>query len=251
MTIDKVFKNPTVKQVIFQIQFPNLFYLENKIPDIQLDILKEFPESALIIKQPLQVFNSIKTSEAEKQDVSSTVLEKVWEFKNSKGYTLGISTNSLSIHSTVHKTYANDSCENKFRDTIEYCLKTFQKHVKLPYVTRIGLRYIDECPLTEKTTDNYNASFNSALSLSKFPVENVDELYIRVVKKIDDIKIIYQEIFDYNNNNDPKAIIIDFDGFSTNVEFENCLIVSDKLHEAISNEFENTIKQPIIDYMER
>lgn len=31
MTKDKIYNNPTVKQVIFQITFPNLFFLEMKM----------------------------------------------------------------------------------------------------------------------------------------------------------------------------------------------------------------------------
>jgi len=45
MQINEVFPNPTVKQVIFQIRFPNLFYLESKIGEYQLKIMQRFPES--------------------------------------------------------------------------------------------------------------------------------------------------------------------------------------------------------------
>ena len=31
MAINEVFPNPTVKKVIFQIRFPNLFFIESKI----------------------------------------------------------------------------------------------------------------------------------------------------------------------------------------------------------------------------
>ena len=45
---DEIFPNPTVKQVVFQIVFPNLFYIENKIGELQLKIMTEFPESTLL-----------------------------------------------------------------------------------------------------------------------------------------------------------------------------------------------------------
>ena len=48
MAIDEVFQNPTVKQVIFQIRFPNLFYMESRIGDYQLKIMNDFPESSLL-----------------------------------------------------------------------------------------------------------------------------------------------------------------------------------------------------------
>ena len=49
MSINEIFPKPTVTQVIFQIRFPNLFFIENKIGDLQLKIMKEFPHSKLII----------------------------------------------------------------------------------------------------------------------------------------------------------------------------------------------------------
>ena len=51
MVINEIFPNPTVKTVVFQIRYPNLFYIENKIGEIQLKLMKEFPESALLYRQ--------------------------------------------------------------------------------------------------------------------------------------------------------------------------------------------------------
>ena len=47
MTINEVFPNPTVKLVAFEIKYPNLFFLESKIGDLQIEIMEQFPESAL------------------------------------------------------------------------------------------------------------------------------------------------------------------------------------------------------------
>jgi hypothetical protein len=51
MTINEVFPNPTVKQVVFQIHFPNLFYIESKIGELQMRIMEKFPESAILFRQ--------------------------------------------------------------------------------------------------------------------------------------------------------------------------------------------------------
>jgi hypothetical protein len=40
MAIEEVFPNPTVKQVAFEIRFPNLFYLESKIGELQVKIME-------------------------------------------------------------------------------------------------------------------------------------------------------------------------------------------------------------------
>jgi hypothetical protein len=44
-------------------------------------------------------------------------------------------------------------------------------------------------------------------------------------------------------------LTLDFDAFKLNVKTEDYLTVTDDLHEFISEEYEKTIKQPVIDYM--
>lgn len=249
MSIDKVFPRPTVKQVIFQIQFPNLFYLETKIPDFQLDIMKDFPESALIVNQPINFTANQQNNEHNNQFQENSFAQKIWEFKNPDGYVLSVTSNSLAITSDLHKTYDNNDSTNRFRDIIEQCLNIFKKHINLPFVNRIGLRYIDECPIKENTSKIYHDSFNSALSENKYNIEDIEDCMIRVVKKSDEYRIIYHEVFNFLNDGQ-KFVILDFDSFALNVKFDECLQTTDKLHSLISDEFEKTIKQPIIDYME-
>ena len=247
MAINKIFKNPTVKQVIFQIQFPNLFYLENKIPDIQLDIISMFPESALIVQSPFAITignNPIAPQESE----NDAIAYKAWEFRNANGYELSVTSTTLSISSKLHKTYNNRDGEHRFRETIEFVLGAFEKHIKFPIINRIGLRYIDECPLPEKTTALYADYFNTAFNLEKNPIEQINEMRLYIVKDVGDCKIIYQE--NYLPLNAPKIVVLDFDGYKQNVEFQDCLITTDKLHSIISDEYENSIKKPIFDYME-
>jgi hypothetical protein len=42
---------------------------------------------------------------------------------------------------------------------------------------------------------------------------------------------------------------MDFDGFAKNIESQNYLEVTDQLHSIISEEYENSIKEPIKKYM--
>lgn len=243
MALNKIFNNPTVKEVIFQIQFPNLFYLESKIPEFQMEIMHEFQDSDLIIKQPITIVNNVDV----RYDNENIFTQKIWQFKSRKGYKLEISNNSLSIDSDVHKTYDNPNSDTRFRDVIELCLSKFKKVTNLQYVNRIGLRYIDECPIFEKTTESYLNSFNSAINVDKLKIEDIDELHVKVNKKFDGYNIIYQEVV----GKDSDVVILDFDGYATNVKYDECLYITDNLHKTIICEYENTIKQPIIDFMER
>jgi len=48
---------------------------------------------------------------------------------------------------------------------------------------------------------------------------------------------------------DQYKLVLDFDGFAEKFKPEDCLSVKDKLHEIISREYENTIKEPVYRYM--
>ncbi len=247
MALNKVFPKPTVKRVIFQLQYPNLFFLESRIPDIQIDIIKEFPVSDMIINQPL-VFVPANTKQINEDDNKNIqpLIQKIWQFKSPKGYTLSITNDNFSISSTTHKTYNNSESQDKFRDIIESFVSVFEKHIKLPFVNRIGLRYTDECPLFDKKSETFNNSFNSAINTERTPIEETEEYYFKTVKNVQEYKIIYQEILKPNKSN---IITFDFDGFATNIEYNNIMKTSDKLHDILSLEFENSIKKPIFDYM--
>jgi hypothetical protein len=55
MAIREVYPNPTVKKVIFQIRFPNLFSMERLIGDYQVKIMAEFPKSALLVRRSVLI----------------------------------------------------------------------------------------------------------------------------------------------------------------------------------------------------
>ena len=71
-------------------------------------------------------------------------------------------TNSLSIVSQEHKTYNNPGTDKKFRDVIDFVVTNFFKTINVPIIKRIGLRYIDECPLPSKDNETLKKLYNSA-----------------------------------------------------------------------------------------
>jgi uncharacterized protein (TIGR04255 family) len=175
MTITEVFPNPTVKQVAFEIRFPNLFFIESKIGDLQMKIMDKFPESALLFQR--QILFALDTEKIE--DIQKKVPQegvKIWQFNNpALGYKLDISSSSLVISSTSHKTYNNQQSENRFRDIIAHVITPFFSLTKLPILNRVGLRYIDECPFKEKSTTTFLAHFNSCFATTRFSIE--DNIY--------------------------------------------------------------------------
>jgi uncharacterized protein (TIGR04255 family) len=247
MTITEVFPNPTVKQVVFQIKFPSLFYLEGKMGDLQLKLMSEFPESAILYRRRVVVADlgpgaTLENIPADQDDN----LTKIWQFKSENKCILNVMADSLDISSEYHKTY-NLSDGPRFRDVIELVVASFLEVTRLPLIRRVGLRYIDDCPIISKDNKTLRKWYNSAFPLDRFPISLADEMHFRTVVQRNDFRLRYMETLSQEDGK--QSLLIDFDGFATNVEAGKYLEVTDQLHQMISEEYEQSIKQPLIDHM--
>ena len=247
MSIDEVFPNPTVQRVIFQINFPNLFYIENKIGDLQMRIMKEFPESSLLFRRQI-VFadmgpDTILDSVVEPDKEMS---KKIWQFRSKKKYLLNVLSNSLDITSEYHKTY-NLGAGDKFRDIIQFVCDNFLDVTSVSVLNRIGLRYIDECPLPSKDNAAFAEYYNSVFPIERFNLAFADEMDFKTVVKRGDYHLRYIESL--KKKDDEYKLILDFDGFAKDVDPKDYLNVTDILHTIISGEYEATIKGPVYEYM--
>lgn len=251
MAIDKVFAKPTVKQVIFQIKFPNMFYIEKSIGDFQVKIMKEFPDSALILRKKMVFADKDQGKSMNVQpdlDSGDDFDQKIWQFKSDKGYTLSVSSSSIGISSQYHKTYNLDG-GHKFRDIIKFVVETFFDLISVPLISRIGLRYIDECPIPVKNNLSFKKHYNSTFPLKRFNIANAKEMMFKTVVSIDEYNLIYVESLQIIESK--YKLILDFDGFAENIETDKFLVTADRLHKIISDEYEKTIKEPIYKYMNR
>src|SRR4030042_6390785 len=157
----EVFLNPTVKQVVFQIRYPNLFFIENKIGDFQLKVMSKFPNTSLMFRRQFLLANL--GPKANLDDIPQENLEggntKIWQFKSEDDIELNVLADSLDISSTSYKTYDNINHDKRFRDIINFVVDAFIEITNVPVFNRMGLRYIDECPLFEKTNTKLSESF--------------------------------------------------------------------------------------------
>jgi len=248
MSINEVFNNPTVKQVIFQIRFPNLFYLENKIGDLQLKIMKEFPQSALLFRRQV-IFADVGPEgklENIPGDLDKEAGKKIWQFKSNKNFQLNVLTDSLDITSQYHKTY-NLEGGDKFREIIKFVLDCFFEVTSIPVINRIGLRYIDECPLPSKDNDTFRSHYNSIFPVDRFNIAHANEMDFKTVTKKGEYYLRYIESL--KKVDSEYKLILDFDGFAENINPEDYLTVTDDLHTIILEEYEKTIKEPVYKYM--
>ena len=249
MSINKIYPNPTVKKVIFQIKFPNLFYIENKIGDLQLKIMEKFPQSSLLFRKQI-VFADIGPGvklENISNDLGEEKGKKIWQFKSSKNFQLDVLSDSLDISSQYHKTY-NLEGGDKFRDIIKFVLDQFLEIVSIPIINRIGLRYIDECPIPTKDNATFDSYYKSVFPIKRFNLAEVDEMDFKTVIKKGEYYLRYVESLQKVRGE--YKLILDFDGFANNIDSKDYLTTTDNLYAMIIEEFEETIKEPVYKYME-
>lgn len=250
MTIKEVFPNPTVDRVVFQIRFPPLFSMESRIGDYQLKIMDRFPESTLVYQRQVIITQRGAARATAKEEAENTEpVEKIWNFKSGEGVELNVQTSSLDITSHLHKTYANPNAEYRFRDAIQFAVDSFLSIVTLPKITRIGLRYIDKCPIFSKTSKSFTEHYNTALPLHRFSIEDAETLRLEAVVRRPPYTMRYVET--YQEREDVIDYALDFDGWAVNVSPAVYLKTTDALHDLISDEYQNSIKAPMVDHMRR
>lgn len=251
MAITEVFPNPTVAKVIFQIRFTNLFAIENLIGEYQAAIMDRYEESNLLIRRNFLIANLApgQAIEGPAEDNEAVPVGKVWNFKSSQGVELNVQTDSLDISSSSHKTYNNSDAPSRFRDAIRHAVDSFLKITKLPVIQRIGLRYIDDCPVPGMTNADFMRFYETAFPLSRFPLPDVEELFFRVRVKKDPYVVQYVEHLHQDGLRWRYAL--DMDAFAVKVNAAEYLSVTDRLHELIVAEYEASIKEPVYAHMRK
>jgi len=247
----EIFPNPTVKRVAFEIRFPNLFSIDRNIGDFQEKILREFPESKLIFRRQI-VFADIGPEgklESVPEQIETQGGRKIWRFESKDKHVIEVLTNSLVITSEHHKTYNNPGYEKKFRDVIRFVLTKFFEVFSIPIINRIGLRYIDECPLPSKDNKTLMEHYNSSFPINRYPIDDSVGLYFEIRTKRGNHNLVYRERLVTKNGK--YKLVLDFDGYETDVPSEDFLKVTDELHQIIETEYFNTIKEPVIEYMRK
>lgn len=250
MPIAEVFPNPTVKTVAFEAQFPNLFFLESKIGDLQIKLMDRFPEALMLYRQKFVLADippGGKVSDSLPMNLDESNGQKVWQFRSPQSF-VNIQTNSIVIQSDFHKTYNNPNSTERFRESIQFLMDAFLELTKIPLLTRIGLRYIDECPIPEKNNESFTQYYDSVFPLARFSLTDATEMDFKSVVKRGDSFVRYVESLQRSDGENFK-LILDFDGFQERVSSDQYMTVTDHLHDLISNEFEKSIKEPLYNYM--
>ena len=257
----KIYKNPTVKTVIFQIRFSNLFMIENKIGDFQTEIMERFPESSLIVRRELLFADVGPQFKMEEIPINENLGKKIWQFKSDDNYVLNVQTNSLDITSKRHKSYYinKETNEEGFRDIIQFSVDKFLNFIPIKTLKRIGLRYIDECPLPLKKVEDSQMPildnedflewYNTSLPLHRFNLNNLGIMKFEADIKRENYNLIYRESIGPKDKG--IKLFIDFDAYKENIQSEEYLKVLDEIHKLIHKEWNDTVKEPVKNWMDR
>ena len=213
--------------------------------------MKEFPESVLLLRRPL-----VLTDEADKEKLEQMVsdlkeqdaVNRVWQFESKRGVKLEITSNSLALVSTSHKSYRHGE-EERFRDVIDSVTSRFYEVTQVPVVNRVGLRYINECPILENSTHGFRDHYTTAFPLDRFPLEDATAMDYKVVIGRGRHKLRYIESL--QGEGEDRRLILDFDAWSEKIQPSTTLGITGELHDIISREFRETIKEPIVKYMRK
>jgi len=247
----EIYQNPTVKEVIFQIKYSDLFSIEKNIGDFQMKIMDRFPISKFKVRRQFifaDLGPNMKIEELPDVADQPNLAQKIWHFQSEKGIEVNVTINSLDITSKYHKTYDIGDGE-KFKDTIEFVVAKFLEIFPISIITRIGLRYIDECPIKELKKEEFNKCYNTSFPLDRFDLQDVEGLESKTKVKKEDFYLVYIEKLMISSQK--PVLILDFDGFAENIKANNYLAVTDDLHNLIHDEYERTITDKLREYMRR
>jgi uncharacterized protein (TIGR04255 family) len=250
MAITEVFPNPTVKEVHFEIRFPNLFYIESKIGEFQLQIMDRFPKSEEVFQRQVLIADLGPEGKLNlpPEELHGPAVSKIWKFTSETGLEVDARTDHLGIKSTRHRTYNNPGASERFRDLIELVVEKFLMVTCLPMVTRVGLRYINDCPVPPALTNSeFQRFYDTALALHRFDLSCAREMGFRTIVSKGTHCLTYRETL--AKRGETFRLTLDLDAFSTEVTPGSCLAVTDELHNTIVAEFEHSIKGPVYDYM--
>ncbi len=251
MAINEIFPNPTVKQVIFQVRFPCLFSIESLIGNYQVRIMEKFPNSQLLHSRAflLGTMEESKHVKDASEEQNLGAIKKIWKFTTESGVVLNLQVDSLDISSEVHKTYNNPKGKERFREIVEFVMRHFFETTQIPKINRIGLRYIDECPVPSRGNVSFRKHYNTTLAIDRFKLKDAVEMTFLSRAKRGKYFFTFRESFTEKSGR--PLLTLDFDGSAQNIKSSECLAVTDKLHELISSEYDAHIKEPVRRYMRK
>ncbi|PHP45401.1 hypothetical protein B6V01_004215 [Methanosarcinales archaeon ex4572_44] len=102
---DEIFANPPLHEVAFEVRFPHLFYINQRIGEFQLEIMDDFPKSSQISEQAFAIDEkgiSIKDNEnpIPKKNYQLLFQSAIREIDNSYKYIMDFDGYSINVEAS-------------------------------------------------------------------------------------------------------------------------------------------------------
>jgi uncharacterized protein (TIGR04255 family) len=123
----------------------------------------------------------------------------------------------------------------------------FLERVPMKKFSRVGIRYIDRCPLELRTNEYFKNYYNPVINIDKYNVESIQESQVLIRTKMPDYFLLFQCAI--KQVEDKYYYFLDYDGYGNDIEVGKYLAVTDKLQKAIKEEYLNHITEEFKNYM--
>jgi len=246
----KKYSKNFLNEVIFQIRFSPLLQLytdqESAAAEFQNVVGHEFKDVKFQQSKKVSVTIDNNTGKAIESKTNDEFL--TWIFISDKGKHIRLNGKELIL------SYGENSYHdfNEFYKDIELALKGLNKFT-VPKIKFIGLRYVNQIKIKDYSLLDEYINPNLHLINKEFDKENLIQSINRTELKIDDYRLAFQ--FgqfnpEYPNVSSKKEFILDYDCIlDDDEEFNNITDNLHKMHDIISNRFENDIKDRLREEM--
>ena len=240
----KKYSKNYLNEVIFQIRFAPLLSLytdkEDAASIFQEFIIKKFPDLTFEHNKKVKV-----TVDGTGKTVESKTANEflTWIFSNN-GRTVKLNGKEL-ILSYSQNTYVNFE---EFLEDVNLILEGLHQY-SLPKIKFIGLRYINQIEIEDEVLLDQYINPNLHLINKEFDKDEVIQSISRTELKFDEYFLAFQYGQfnpEYPNITKNKPFILDYDCIlNADEDFKNIQENLYKMHDIISNRFENDIKDEL------
>lgn len=240
---EEVFPNAPLVEVAYEVRFPSLFYIAQAIGEFQIKIMDDFPKASQLLTTQFAIEDGVPKFSIE----NSGKAISSWQFENETGKTkITVRLDRLSIVSQEYNSYDHSS-GMRFRDIINKIMAEFLQKFPVKKFARIGLRYIDHCPLDEMTNKYFKNYYVPVFDIERYKMEDLLGNHIVIKTKKEMYNLLVQ--LKIGKIEDNYKYIMDFDGYAENVDSSNFLLVTDDLRGLDRSEFLSLVTENFKQYM--
>ena len=206
--------------------------------------MDDFPKSSQILEEPIIIGVVQKTLTDEEKPKPT----QIWQFESENGKNkIMVRPNRLNIISHEYKSYNSPTVKKRFRDLIESITTTFLGKVPIRKFSRIGIRYIDHCPLEEKSSGYFKRFYVPIFDTDNYDIENIIENHVAIRIKKGDYYLLFQ--CGIQKFGDVYKYVLDYDGYAQDIETRNFINITDELKKMIKKEYYSNITEEFKEYM--